>query len=98
MKFNTLDDVIDSIGVDLSYYLLEVEELLTFEQKNIGVEPINKLDYYNSLQTVKKILEDEKNNKDRKWSYRLFTKKKVSDNLINELQSMDKMDLIGWLS
>ena len=97
-KFKSLDDVVDSIKVGLSYFMVELKEVLPFEQERVGIEPIIKLEYYNCSKTVQKLMDDEKENKDRKWSYRIFKKKKVSDRMIDEFQSIHKMDLTGWLS
>lgn len=97
-QFESLEDVVDSVGVGISYFMLELKEILPFEQDRLGIEPIIKLEYYNCALTVQKLMDDEKENKNRKWSYRVFKKKKASDRMIDEFKSMNKMDLTGWLS
>jgi len=90
-----INDLIDSVGVGIKYHIVELTEILPFDSQ---MEPIVKYTYHIFKSEATKLLTTEKENENRAWDYRVFEKQKVSDCLITELGSMNKLNLIGWLS
>lgn len=98
-EFPTIEEIIKNTERGDKYYILEAKEKT---EELYPDEEIKVYAYTHNLQSISDFLLSEKNDKDvsiRTHSYRVFEKKKESDDLLNELEDFKgKLKLISWLS
>lgn len=97
---NTLEEAFASTERGEKYYIIEKTERLSHEDYNKGVEPKVEIGYCSTAEEAQKILDEEKKleRDERKHNYRVFEKKKEEYSFIQEMRTMNQIELIGWLS